>query len=200
LVSSASVADIPAPGTLAVYAFFSGAAFFFIQIRTISALTPWFGVTYISQAMVITGVILSSLSGALLAAVRRPLSLPTAWAVLFGTIALGFFAALLFHPLDGWLFPSAPVFMAALLLPTFVAGYIYLCYLDGLSSSAILQLQLWNLVGGALGGLAEGIVIYTGFNASLWVVVAFYAIALAAAQLKRGNPEGANLRVAPSGL
>ncbi len=177
------VNDTPAPAPLVVYAFFSGAAFFFIQIRTISALTPWFGATYISQAMVITGIILSSLAGALLAASRRPLTLPAAWVLLFATIALGFLAARLFHPLDGRLFPSAPVFMAVLLLPTFFAGYIYLCYLDGLSSSAVLQLQLWNLVGGALGGLAEGIVIYTGFYDSLWVVAAFYALALLAAQL-----------------
>jgi hypothetical protein len=183
-----------APPALGLYAFFSGAAFFFIQIRTISALTPWFGATYISQAMVITGIILSSLAGALLAAARRPLNLPSAWALLFATIALGFFATRLFHPLDGRLLPSAPAFMAMLLLPTFVAGYVYLSYLDGLSSSAILQLQLWNLIGGALGGLAEGIVIYTGFHNSLWVVVTFYFFALVATQLRVWmEPAGARM-------
>ncbi len=182
--------DSPAPPALCVYAFFSGAAFFFIQIRTISALTPWFGASYISQAMVVMGIILSSLGGALLASSsRRPLTVPMAWVLLFATLVLGFFAANLFHPLDGRLLPSATLFLLVLLLPTFLAGYIYLGYLDGLSSSAVLQLQLWNLIGGALGGLAEGAIIYTGFHSSLWIVTAFYALALVSAQLKGKKPK-----------
>ncbi len=132
------------------------AAFFFIQIRTISALTPWFGATYISQAMVVMGIIFSSLCGALLASYRRILTTGLAWALLFISVALGFFAADLFHPLYGTLIPSVPLFLIILLLPTFLAGYIYLQYLHGLSSQAVLQMQLWNLIGGALGGLAEG--------------------------------------------
>jgi spermidine synthase len=176
-----AASDRPAPSALGVYAFFSGAAFFFIQIRTISALTPWFGATYISQAMVVMGIILSSLGGALLAFYSRALTTWLAWALLFISVATGFFAAELFHPLYGTLFPSVACFLLILLLPTFFAGYVYLQYLHGLSSQAVLQMQLWNLVGGAIGGLAEGAVIITGFRNSLWIVTAFYVLAFVAA-------------------
>jgi len=186
-----AASDQSAPPALCVYAFFSGAAFFFIQIRTISALTPWFGATYISQAMVVMGIILSSLGGALLAFRYRVLTTGLAWALLFVSLALGFFAANLFHPLYGTLFPSVPCFLVLLLLPTFFAGYVYLQYLHGLSSQAVLQMQLWNLVGGALGGLAEGAVIITGFRNSLWIVTAFYVAAFVAAQFKRAAANAA---------
>jgi spermidine synthase len=189
LSPASTASDRPAPSALCVYAFFSGAAFFFIQIRTISALTPWFGATYISQAMVVMGIILSSLGGALLAFRYRALTTGLAWALLFASVALGFFAADLFHPLYGTLFPSVTCFLLVLLLPTFFAGYVYLQYLHGLSSQAVLQMQLWNLVGGALGGLAEGAVIITGFRNSLWLVTAFYALAFLAAHLRTPKPE-----------
>ena len=117
LSPASAASDKPAPPALCVYAFFSGAAFFFIQIRTISALTPWFGATYISQAMVVMGIILSSLGGALLAFYSRALTTGLAWTLLFASVALGFFAAGLFHPLYGTLFPSVTCFLLVLLLP-----------------------------------------------------------------------------------
>jgi hypothetical protein len=132
------------------------------------------------------GIILSSLGGALLAFYSRALTTGLAWTLLFASVALGFFAAGLFHPLYGTLFPSVTCFLLVLLLPTFFAGYVYLQYLNGLSSQAVLQMQLWNLVGGALGGLAEGAVIITGFRNSLWIVTAFYFLAFVAAQAPRG--------------
>ncbi len=176
--------DPALPRPLLVYAFFSGAAFFFIQIRTISALTPWFGSTYLGQAMVVTAIILSSLAGAAVAARFRWFGLRASWAGLFAVLAGEFFVPDLFHPLYGSLFPSATIFLLLLLLPTTLAGYIYLRYLENLPSSAILQMQLWNLTGGALGGLAEGAVIILGFRSSLWIVAVFYLCALVAAQMR----------------
>jgi hypothetical protein len=189
LSPASTASDRPAPPSLCLYAFFSGAAFFFIQIRTISALTPWFGATYISQAMVVMGIILSSLGGALLAFYSRALTTGLVWTLLFVSVALGFFAANLFHPLYGTLFPSVTCFLLVLLLPTFFAGYVYLHYLHGLSSQAVLQMQRWNLIGGALGGLAEGAVIITGFHNSLWIVTAFYVLAFLAAHLRKPTLE-----------
>ena len=172
-----------APIGLCIYAFFSGGAFFFIQIRTISALTPWFGSTYMSQAMVVMAIIVVSLTGALFASRYPLLATNIVWALLFCMIGLGFFAHGLFHPLVGR-YPSPLLFALLLLLPTVLAGYLYLRYLEGLSSEAVLAMQLWNLVGGALGGLAEGAVILTGFQRSLWLVASFYFLALVAAQFK----------------
>ena len=48
------------------YAFFSGAAFFFIELRAISALVPILGSSYLAQAFVVIGIIFSSLFGSLL--------------------------------------------------------------------------------------------------------------------------------------
>ena len=164
---------------LKTYALFSGAAFFFVQIRTISAVTPWFGASYISQSFVIIGIILISLAGAFLAAFRGIKPSYTPWALLFLSVALGFAAETMFHPLSGIFFPSILVYTFFLLMPIFIAGYIYVGYLDGLSPRQVLQLQFWNLAGGAIGGLAEGLIIYTGFHRSLWIVLAFYLLAAA---------------------
>jgi spermidine synthase len=170
-----------APRALCAYAAFSGAAFFFIEIRTISALAPWFGSTYLSQAIVVMEIILASLSGALLALNFSLTRIKSAWVLLFFTIVSGFYAHGLFHPLDGKL-PSALLFALVLLLPTFVAGYIYLRYLERLSSEAVLEMQLYNLMGGALGGLAECAIIVTGFQGSLWISATLYLLAFVAAQ------------------
>jgi hypothetical protein len=128
-------------------------------------------------------IIVVSLTGALFASRYPMLATNIVWALLFCTIGLGFFAHGLFHPLVGR-YPSPLLFALLLLLPTVFAGYLYLRYLEGLSSEAVLAMQLWNLVGGALGGLAERAVILTGFQRSLWLVASFYFLALVAAQFK----------------
>jgi len=171
------------------YAFFSGAAFFFIQIRTISALIPWFGSTYMSQAIVVIAIIFSSLLGTLLANQHRIFQKPVAWSLLFVSILAGLFANSCFHPLVGTLLPSAPLFLTTLLSPTFFAGYLYVCYLDTKSSQAVLDMQWWNLLGGALGGLAETVIILTGFYASIGLILVFYYLAFTATLFQKRKNE-----------
>jgi len=162
-------------GAILVYAFFSGAAFFFIEIRTISALVPVVGSTYLGQSLVVIGIIVISLLGTLAATRRRALSPRWTWALVFGALLISFLGNRWCHPLNGRLFPSLPLFVAGLLLPVFFAGYLFLLYLKPMDSPMVLSMQKWNLIGGALGGLAECLIVYWGFSRSLLLAVAFYA-------------------------
>jgi spermidine synthase len=166
-----------AGGAILAYAFFSGAAFFFIEIRTISALVPVVGSTYLGQSLVVIGIILVSLAGTLAATRQRVLPPGPAWALVFAALLASLLGGTWFHPLTGRLLPSLPLFAATLLLPVFFAGYLFLLYLKPMDSPQVLAMQKWNLIGGALGGLAECLVVYWGFSRSLLLAVAFYAVA-----------------------
>ncbi|HKB91004.1 MAG TPA: hypothetical protein VKC60_10855, partial [Opitutaceae bacterium] len=145
------------------YAFFSGAAFFFIQIRTISTLTPYFGASYISQAVVVMAVIVCSLLGAWIGTKIKVHAKMGIWTALFLAVALGFQSHLV-HPMFGTVFPSIFLFVGILLLPVAIAGYLYMSYIEALPADDVLDLQMWNLAGGAIGSLAEGVVVFSGFH------------------------------------
>lgn len=162
-----------------VYAAFSGAAFFFIEIRTISALVPIVGVTYLAQAGVVIAILIVSLAGALAAAARRTLPTAAVWLLLAISLLVSSGAEAWFHPLSGAVIRSTPLLIAGLLVPVLVAGYLYLLYAKRLDSATILSMQKWNLFGGVLGGFAECAVVLWGFRRSLLIAAAFYALALA---------------------
>lgn len=158
------------------YAFFSGAAFFFIELRAISALTPILGSTYMGQAYVVIGIIISSLLGSLLALIYSRVQFRWIWMLLFSSLALTFFSRQLFHPLSGAILPSSILYIGFFILPTFISGYLYLLYIKRLSTDMVLRMQKWNYIGGAIGGLCEVVVIITGFHKSLWFCVLLYFI------------------------
>jgi predicted membrane-bound spermidine synthase len=162
-----------------IYAAFSGAAFFFIEIRTISALVPIVGTTYLAQAGVVMAILLVSLGGAFAASASRTLEPRIVWLLLAASLPLSSAAEIWFHPLYGTTARSLPLLIAGLLLPVLIAGYLYLLYAKQLDSATILSMQRWNLFGGVLGGFAECSVVVWGFHRSLLVAAAFYALALA---------------------
>jgi SAM-dependent methyltransferase len=161
-----------------VYAAFSGAAFFFIEIRAISALVPIVGATYLAQAGVVIAILLVSLLGAVAAAATKTLQPRTVWVLLAASLPMSAASELWFHPLFGSLFRSTPLLLTGLLLPVVISGYLYLLYAKRLESSTILSMQKWNLYGGVLGGFAECTVVIWGFHRSLLVAAVFYACAL----------------------
>ena len=177
----------PLSTSLLAYAFFSGAAFFFIELRTISALVPVFGSTYLSQSAAVIGIIACSLAGGLSAERRLWLPPLAAWLALFACLGLSYVAPDWFHPLWGLLQPSASLMLLALLSPVFFAGYLYLTYVRRLPAAAVASMQKWNLVGGAIGGLAECSLIVLGFRLSIWVALAFYCVAFVAATAHRST-------------
>jgi|GEM_PF-1399152 len=163
---------------LLVYATFSGAAFFFLELRTIAAVAPVLGSTYLAQASTVMAVIGVSLLGALVGVALPNLRRSGVWALLFGALGLAFGATAWFHPLTGAV-PSRPLFLLLLLLPVTFAGLLYFQYVREQGSAMVLSMQKANIAGGALGGMAEAVVVMTGFQASLWLGVALYALALA---------------------
>ena len=171
----------PASHGLLLYAAFSGAAFFFIELRTIAGVTPVFGSTHLGQSLVIMGIIGVSLVGSL-AASRRSLPAGALWVLLLLSLGLADRAVAWFHPYRGTLAPSAPLFLVGLLAPAGVAGYLYLTYLKRLRGGAILAMQRANIAGSAVGGLAECTTVLWGFRRSLAVALVFYLIALACAE------------------
>lgn len=171
----------PASRGLLLYAAFSGAAFFFIELRTIAAVTPVFGSTHLGQSLVIAGIIGVSLVGALLAS-GRSLPAGSLWTLLLLSLGLADRATGWFHPYSGSLARSAALLLIALLAPAGVAGYLYLTYLKRLRGGAILAMQRANLAGSAVGGLAECTTVLWGFRLSLAVALGFYLIALFCAE------------------
>jgi hypothetical protein len=166
----------PRRGRLLAYAFFSGAAFFFLELRAISVLTPAVGSTYLAQASVVTGIIAASLAGALAAFAQRRLSANGAFALLFACLAAGRFAGMEAYEIAS-VGPALARLVAVTALPIGVAGYLYCLLVNDAPPATILSMQKWNLIGGAVGGMAECIVIITGFERALWIGAAFYALA-----------------------
>jgi len=182
LADAAAEPDQVALGhALRSYAFASGAGFFFIELRTISALAPVVGSSYDGQALVVMGVIGSSVVGALLAANSRALPRRWVWLTLGVTLALAVAAPGWLHPYSGTVLRSATWMTVALLLPTLVAGYLYVLYVRGRDSALVLSMQRSNYFGGAIGGLCEAVIVMTGFERSIFVAVGFYIAALGAA-------------------
>ncbi|MFC2091996.1 spermidine synthase, partial [Elusimicrobiota bacterium] len=161
-----------------LYAFFSGAAFFFIEIYAIAVMTPIFGSTYMGQSLVVMAVISVSLFGSILAHRFPFLSKSIVWIFLLCSILLNFFAAKLVHPIYGVFLRSTPLIIILFVIPLFWSGYLYLSYLREVDGKCILKMQKWNMFGGAIGGAAECMVIVLGFRNSIWIAMLFYILAL----------------------
>lgn len=160
---------------LLAYSFFSGAAFFFFELRAISLLTPIFGSTYVAQATVISLIISLSVLGSLIA-LKRKIPVTATWIFLGISALISLFANQLFNPFTEGLVPSTALFSAATVCPIFAAGLVFMCYIRELKHpESIAAAQRWNLIGGVLGGMLEVIVIITGFQASITVGILFYA-------------------------
>ena len=158
-----------------VYAFFSGAAFFFLQIRTISIYIPVFGATYKSQSVVIVATILASLIGSLLSyRFDNRINIKIVWSLLFISLINIFLAQYYFPPMATGSFILKLIHFANYLMPVLIAGYIYLHYLSGYSPAEVVNIQKYNLLGGVVGGLLEPTVVYFGFSVSLWIACVFY--------------------------
>ncbi|MCK9196065.1 MAG: hypothetical protein M0P16_03700 [Syntrophales bacterium] len=160
-----------------IYAFFSGAAFFFLQIRTISIYIPVFGATYKSQSVVIVATILASLIGSLLSyRFDNRISIKIVWSLLFISLINIFLAQYYFPPMATGSFMLKLIHFGNYLMPVLIAGYIYLHYLSGYSPAEVLNIQKYNLLGGVLGGLLEPTVVYFGFSVSLLLACVFYLL------------------------
>lgn len=168
------------PGRLLWYAAFSGAAFFFLELRAISAMTPLVGADHLAQSAVISAIILASLVGTWVGGLRTRLPLGALWLLLAVTLTVP--ALVPMSPdtnLGLWGASWLPVLLrlASLVAPTVVAGALYMRMLRDLDSTGVVAMQRVNLIGGALGGLTEVLVVVTGFERSLAIAALLYALA-----------------------
>lgn len=158
-----------------IYGFFSGAAFFFLQLRTISIYIPVFGATYKSQAIVIVATILASLIGSLLSyRFDNKVNIAFVWLLLFLSLINIVLSQYYFPPMATGSFILKLTHFTNYLMPLLLSGYIYLHYLSELSSNEVINIQKYNLLGGVLGGILEPTVVYFGFSVSLFVAFGFY--------------------------
>ncbi len=186
-------AEASAPAYFLIYSFFSGAAFFFIELRAISVLTPLFGSTYLTQSLVISLIIACSILGSLLS-LRVRITPAAAWTTLFLGLLVCGLAGWAFHPYHGNILANLYVFAIAIILPIGTAGIVFMAYLKSLASTAaVASMQRWNLIGGVLGGLAECVVILTGFSASSLIGASFYLLGFLAVAVypRLGTPQNA---------
>ncbi|MDA8414699.1 MAG: hypothetical protein M0023_13050 [Desulfobacteraceae bacterium] len=161
-------------GTLSATAVLFGGAFFFMQLRAVSLLTPVVGSTYLGLSLVVIGTIVGSLAGSLLA-VKVPWLRIIAWIALFVSLAGSIPLTALFL---GSSTPGTIVASIQIFLPFACAGYIYTTLIRELDSRQIMIMQMWNMIGGCIGGLFEWSVIYTGFRYGVLIPIALYFVAM----------------------
>ena len=154
--------------------FFMGAAFLLLETKSVVQFALLFGTTWVVNALVFTGILLSVLA-AVEWARRRPLASPTAlYALLLAAVAVAWAV-----PQQELLaLPTASRFAAATVLafaPIFLANLVFSQrFRDVESSTAAFGA---NLLGAMVGGLLEYLALVTGYRALLVVVAALYCLA-----------------------
>jgi hypothetical protein len=159
-----------------------GAAFLLLEVQTVSRATLLFGMTWAVNAIVISAVLVMILLSNLTESKwpKRP-----HWFELAGLAAT--VIALAFVPLDAFnaLGAGAKLLAASALLtaPVYVAGLIFIRSFAACENKA--QALGSNLIGALVGGLLESLSFMIGLRALVFLVGAFYVMALAV----RRSPE-----------
>jgi SAM-dependent methyltransferase len=167
---------------LIIYAFLSGAAFFFLEIRAISLMTPIWGTTFLAQSTVIASILLLSLGGAFASQIwfKGSRGILATVILLAVSLLLVYFAGETARVAALEENTGLVILLTMQALPLAFAGLLYGQAVKNLSSKHLLTLQGWNWVGGALGALGEVVVVGYGFSASFGVAVALYTFAVTA--------------------
>jgi hypothetical protein len=154
--------------------FFMGAAFLLLETKNIATFANLFGTTWIVNAMVFAGVLLSVLAAVETTRRLRTPSLPA----VFALIALGLAIAYAVRPewmlqLPFW--PRLLVATVVAFVPIFLANVAFAKrFADSDSSRAAFGV---NLLGAILGGCLEYAALLTGYRNLLVVVAALYLLA-----------------------
>ncbi|WP_270888202.1 spermidine synthase [Pedococcus sp. 5OH_020] len=154
--------------------FFMGAAFLLLETKNVVQFALLFGTTWVVNAAVFAGVLLSVLAAVEVArrvTVRRPLLL---YAGLLAALAVS------------WVVPPAALLELSL-LPRFLAG-VTIAFLPIFMANLIFAIRFAsagsttafaaNLLGAMVGGALEYLALVLGFNALLVIVAALYGLAL----------------------
>ncbi|WP_221176873.1 spermidine synthase [Nocardioides pocheonensis] len=178
--------------------FCMGAAFLLLETKNIATFANLFGTTWIVNAMVFAGVLLS-----VLAAVEATRRLPTPpLRVLFLLVAVGLALAYLVKPewmlqLSFW--PRLVVAVVEAFVPIFVANIAFAKrFAESDSSRAAFGV---NLLGAILGGCLEYAALLTGYRNLLVVVAGLYLLAflLKPSDARSGTASGLRAGAAAAG-
>jgi hypothetical protein len=154
--------------------FFMGAAFLLLETKNIATFANLFGTTWIVNAMVFAGVLLSVLAA--VEATRR-LRMPSL-RVVFGLVAVGLAIAYVVKP--GWMLqlpflPRLVVATVVAFVPIFLANVAFAKrFAESDNSQAAFGV---NLLGAILGGCLEYAALLTGYRNLLIVVAVLYFLA-----------------------
>jgi SAM-dependent methyltransferase len=154
--------------------FFMGAAFLLLETKNIATFANLFGTTWIVNAMVFAGVLLSVLAAVEATRRLRTPSLP----VVFGLVAVALAVAYLVKPewmlhLSFW--PRLLLATLIAFVPIFLANIAFAKrFADADNSRAAFGV---NLLGAILGGCLEYGALLTGYRNLLIVVAALYLVA-----------------------
>jgi SAM-dependent methyltransferase len=154
--------------------FCMGAAFLLLETKSIVQFALLFGTTWLVNALVFTGILLTVLA-AVETARRVRLPRPR---VLYGLLLVGLVVAFLVPPDDLLALPLFPRFVVATtitFLPIFLANLVFSQrFADTASSTTAFGA---NLLGAMVGGLLEYGSLVTGYRALIVLVAVLYALA-----------------------
>jgi hypothetical protein len=155
--------------------FFMGAAFLLLETKNVVQFALLFGTTWLVNALVFFGILLSVLA-AVEVARRIRISHPARlYVALFASLAV----AWLVQPESLLSLDAGPRFVAAVLLaftPIFLANLIFANRFSSVASSTVAFGA--NLLGSMVGGVLEFSSLIVGYRALLLVVAALYGLAL----------------------
>jgi len=154
--------------------FCMGAAFLLLETKSVVQFALLFGTTWVVNALVFTGILVSVLAAV---EVARRVRLPRP-AVLYAVLLLGLVAAFLVPPDDLLDLAALPRFLVATtltFLPIFLANLVFSQrFADTASSTTAFGA---NLLGAMVGGVLEYLSLLTGYRALIVVVAVLYGLA-----------------------
>ena len=160
-------------GKRSFYFFFLGAGFMIMETRAITQLTLFFGSTWITSLLIVSGILVVLWAANWIVMKSRPIPYPVLYGLILGSLLL---QALAYGALKetggtGVLLMLSVVYA----LPFFAAGLLFSqSFSAGTRPSADLG---WNALGAFSGGFAEYLSMILGFNALAFIAMTFYAAA-----------------------
>ena len=154
--------------------FFMGGAFLLLETKNVVQFALLFGTTWLVNAAVFAGVLLSVLAAI---EVARRVRLPRP-VVLYGALLLALVAALLIPPAALLSLPVVPRFLAGVAVafaPIFLANLVFAQRFSSIGASTTAFGA--NLLGAMVGGALEYFALVTGFRFLLVLVAVLYGLA-----------------------
>jgi len=155
--------------------FLMGAAFLLLETQNVVRFALLFGTTWLVNALVFAGILLSVLAAIEVSRRWAPRSRSLLPALLLGSVAVAWLvpadALLILAPL-----PRFAAAVAVAFTPVFLANLVFAQRFRDVGSSTVAFGA--NLLGAMVGGLAEYLAVLTGYRALLLLVAALYVVAI----------------------